>query len=87
MAACAPDRPIDPRPAGPARLLGLKFDLNAVTENELGQVAGIGPALAHALVEARDAGQGFHGWDDVDAVRGVGPAKLRLLQEVGEIRR
>jgi competence protein ComEA len=87
VARCAPELPRVDVPAGPARLVGTKFDLNRASEEELAEVPGIGPTLAHALVAGREARNGFQSWEEVDGVPGVGPAKLRLLQDVSEIRR
>jgi competence protein ComEA len=67
--------------------LGVKLDLNAATEDELAQIHGVGRVLARALVRARDDNHGFRTWEDVDGVVGVGPEKLRLLQESTQIRR
>jgi competence protein ComEA len=85
VAICAPGTPRGEVPAGAGRLLGVKFDLNAVSEEELGRVPGIGPQLAHTLVEGRAARSGFQSWEEVAGVRGVGPARLQRLQEVSEI--
>ena len=87
VARCAPQLPRDDVPAGPARLVGAKFDLNRATEDELAEVPGIGRTLAHALVAGREARNGFQSWQEVDGIPGVGAAKLRLLQDVSEIRR
>ncbi len=72
-------------PAGPALTLGTKLDLNQVTVEELRLLSGIGPSLASALVKARAERNGFRSWDEVDAVVGVGPAKLGTLQRSTEL--
>ena len=41
----------------------------------------LGGLPTHALVQARP----FRSWDEVDVVRGVGPARLRLLQQATEL--
>jgi competence protein ComEA len=87
VATCAPGTPRGELPAGGAQVLGLKFDLNAVSEAELARVEGIGPKLAHALVQGREARNGFQSWEEVRGVPGVGPVKLGRLQEVSELRR
>lgn len=56
------------------------LDLNTATEEELARIPGVGRSLARKLVEARQARGAFTSWDDVDAVSGVGPAKLETLQ-------
>jgi len=50
-------------------------------EADLARLPGVGAVAARALVQARP----FRGWDEVDAVRGVGPARLRLLQQATEL--
>jgi len=91
VATCGPEATEAPgaaaAPAGAALALGVKLDLNRATEAELRLVSGIGPKLAHALVEARAArGGAFRGWDEVDDVPGVGPAKLAALKGAAELR-
>jgi competence protein ComEA len=75
------------RPAGAAALaLGQRLDLNAASEEELALLPGVGRSLARRLVAER-AGRGrFRGWDEVDAVPGVGDATLRTLQAALELR-
>ena len=74
-------------PTGAAALaLGRKLDLNTASEAELALLPGVGPALARRLVSERDALGRFRSWDDVDAVPGVGEAKLRTLQGSAELR-
>jgi competence protein ComEA len=67
-------------PAGASMTLGGKLDLNEATEAELGLIPGVGPSLAHELVEARKRLGGFTSWGQVDEVHGVGPARLESLQ-------
>lgn len=62
--------------AAPAAVL----DLNTATEEELARIPGVGRSLARKLVEARQSRGIFTSWDDVDAVSGVGPARLETLQ-------
>lgn len=81
VARCAPGAPL---PAGQALTLRQKFDCNTATEAELALVPGIGPALAHELVVARDGG--FRSWAELDAVNGVGAARLNALQAACDIR-
>ncbi len=67
-------------PAGQALTVGQPLDLNAVTEADLALLPGVGPELARAIVEARHQSGGFTTWEQVDAVPGVGPARLETLQ-------
>ena len=82
------DLPSDARPLPTQALLGLggRLDLNQVAEEDLARVPGVGKALARALVEARTEQGPFRSWEEVDAVSGVGPTKLRALQAATEIR-
>ena len=80
VAMCRPGAPLDRAPAGPAMTLGRKLDLNDANVDELRLIPSIGPNLAAALVTARAERDGFRSWDEVDAVVGVGPAKLDTLK-------
>lgn len=71
-------------PAGQALTLRQKFDCNTASEADFALVPGIGPSLARELVAARDAG--WATWEEIDAVTGVGVARLRALQEACEFR-
>ncbi|WP_368671656.1 ComEA family DNA-binding protein [Corallococcus carmarthensis] len=63
-----------------ALALGLKLDLNAASESELALLPGVGRDLAKRLVSAREEQGRFASWEDVDAVPGVGAAKLETLR-------
>ena len=68
-------------PTGATALaLGLKLDLNVATEEELALLPGVGRDLARRLVTAREEQGRFTSWEDVDAVPGVGAAKLQTLR-------
>jgi competence protein ComEA len=74
-------------PSGAQALaLGLKLDLNSASEEELARLPGVGRSLAHKLVEARQTQGRFSSWPEVDAVSGVGAAKLETLQAATELR-
>ena len=55
-------------------------DLNRVDAAFLEGLPNIGPQLAHRIVQERGARRGFRDWSDLLAVEGVGPARLRALQ-------
>lgn len=55
------------------------LNVNTATADELDTLPGIGPALAQAIVDYRDANGPFTSLDDLDAVSGVGPALLADL--------
>jgi competence protein ComEA len=86
VASCAPGSPAAPAPPGPAMTLGAKLNLNEATADDLLLVPGIGPTLAKALVTARAERRRFGSWEEVDAVSGVGPAKLEALKQWTELR-
>ena len=68
-------------PASIRLALGLRLPLNRVSEADLARVPGVGAPVAHALVQARP----FRSWAEVDSVRGVGPARLQVLQRGTEL--
>ena len=68
-------------------VFGLPIDLNTAGETALATVPGIGPRRAAAIVADREARGPFASVDDLDRVRGIGPAtveKLRPFVTVGE---
>ena len=83
VARCGPGQPLS---AAQRLSLGLKLDLNRATADELALVPSVGPQLARALVAERERLGRFATWDQVDAVAGVGPARLSALQQATEIR-
>jgi competence protein ComEA len=52
------------------------LDLNRATAAELDALPGVGPATAAAIVAHREANGPFPSVDDLEQVRGIGPAKL-----------
>jgi competence protein ComEA len=79
---------VEPSPvAASAVLLGRKLDLNRAPLEELERLPGISPALARALVAARESRPGgFRDWSEVDGLPGVGPATLERLQALLELK-
>jgi competence protein ComEA len=68
-------------PASVRVALGIRLPLNRVSEPDLARLPGVGTAAAHALVQARP----FRSWAEVDAVHGVGPVRLQVLQRGTEL--
>jgi len=62
-----------------------KVDLDRVDETFLVGIEGIGPELASRIIRERRARGGFRDWSEVDAIEGIGPAKLRALQDVTRV--
>ena len=81
VATCRGSGAGEPPTGGAALTLGAKLDLNRAPAHELVLVPGIGPSLARTLVQARAKRRGFSSWEDVDEVKGIGPAKLHALQQ------
>ncbi len=82
LVVCGGARPL---PVGQALTVGQRFDLNRASADELSLVPGLGQDVAERLVAERPDG-GFTDWTQVDAVEGVGPARLEVLQRVAEVR-
>lgn len=55
----------------------MAIDLNSAGADELSLLPGVGPALAARIVEDRQARGPFRSIEELDRVRGVGPALLR----------
>jgi competence protein ComEA len=87
VALCEAGSPEQRAPAGPLLTLGGKLNLNGASAEELAQIPGIGRVLAKSLVKARTERKGFRTWEEVDAVSGVGPAKLAALKGSAELGR
>lgn len=62
-------------PAGPV-------DLNRAAVAELDELPGVGPATAQAIVDHRQEHGPFATVDDLEAVRGIGPAKLAAIRDL-----
>jgi competence ComEA-like helix-hairpin-helix protein len=64
-----------------SRLLrGLAVDINRASAAELQLLDGIGPALSTAIVADREANGRYTSVDDLQRVRGVGPATIERLR-------
>ena len=61
--------------------LGVPLDLNQASAPELAQVPGITQSLAKRIVEQRICLGGFSKLEDLRAVKGIGPVRLKRLQE------
>lgn len=57
-------------------------DLNSATVDELDVLPGVGPATAAAIVAHRDENGPFLGVDELQDVRGIGPAKFEALRDL-----
>jgi competence protein ComEA len=53
---------------------GERVDPNRASAAELDRLPGVGPSTAEAIVAAREAGAVFRRPEDLEAVRGIGPA-------------
>ncbi|MCE5230915.1 ComEA family DNA-binding protein [bacterium] len=64
-----------------------RIDINRAGLVELDRLPGIGPAKARAIIETRDRLGGFRSIEQLDEVKGIGPAtieRLRPLIKAGE---
>ncbi len=66
--------------AAAAQAPAASLDLNTATEEQLARIPGVSRSLARKLVEARQSRGSFTSWDEVDAVSGVGAARLETLR-------
>lgn len=58
------------------------IDVNRATAEALDALPGVGPATAAAIVREREANGPFRSPDDLERVRGIGPAKLATLRDL-----
>ena len=65
-----------------AGAVGASVDLNAAGVAELETLPGVGPATAAAIVEHREQNGPFVTIDDLEAVRGIGPAKIDAIRDL-----
>jgi len=56
-------------------------DVNTATVKELQSVKGIGPKLAAAIVEHRNAHGKFNSVDELASVKGIGSKKLEQIRD------
>jgi len=57
-------------------------NLNTATASELDRLPGIGPSLAQAILEYREAHGAFTAVEDLLLVPGIGPAKLEAIRNL-----
>lgn len=69
-----------PPPGGAEAAGAVPPDLNGADARLLASVPGIGTKLAERVIEERRRLGGFRSWDDVLDIRGIGPSKVRALQ-------
>ncbi len=61
---------------------GSPIDLNTAGVAELETLPGVGPATAAAIVEHREQQGPYATIDDLEAVRGIGPAKIDAIRDL-----
>ncbi len=71
-------RPEDLAPPGDA---GGKISLNRASISELTSLAGVGEKTAAAIIEYREANGGFQSVEQLQEVKGIGPAKYAAIAE------
>lgn len=75
----APPQP-DRSYSNPSRTSSLP-DLNRVNEAFLRALPGFGPELATQVIRERQARGAFRDWAELLSVKGIGPARLQILQK------
>lgn len=65
-------------------LVGIAFaaiNINTANEQQLQELTGVGPVTAEAIIEYREANDGFDNIDELMEVRGIGPRTLEQLRD------
>jgi competence ComEA-like helix-hairpin-helix protein len=63
----------------PALVLAEQIDINSATLSQLDELTGIGPKYAQAIIDGRP----YSSVDDLDKVKGIGPATLQKIKAQG----
>jgi DNA uptake protein ComE-like DNA-binding protein len=61
-------------------------DLNLVDGQFLAGLSGFGPKLAEHILRERQERGAFRDWSDLSSIDGIGPARLRVLQNATRLR-
>ena len=69
-----------PPPAKLALLFFKPIPINQADEELLITIPGIGPAFARRIIEFREQHSRINAIEELDAVSGIGPAKLKILK-------
>ena len=64
----------------PENVLDYRIELNSATWVEWSQLPGIGPVLAHRIVQDREERGPFRSIDDLNRVKGIGPKKFEAIR-------
>lgn len=78
----APSSPTSPGTDGGSPTSSGPIDLNTATAEQLDSLPGVGPATAAAILTHRDEHGPFLGVDELQDVRGIGPAKFEALRDL-----
>ncbi len=65
--------------------ISYKIDLNRATYVELLEIPGIGPTLAKRILQFRIMHGPYLHWQDLDKIKGIGPATIKKIQESNQI--
>lgn len=57
------------------------IDVNSANAEVLAAIPGVGPSLAREIIEHRNSHGPFRTYEDLDAVKGIGPAKLLKIRQ------
>ena len=62
-------------------VLGIPFNVNQATTEDLALVPGMSHRLARRIVALRDSTGPFNTWEDLRKVKGVGPMKIKVFRK------
>lgn len=78
----ATETPVPSRSGPSLPVSGAKININTATQAELETLPRIGPAMAQRIIEYRTANGPFRRIEDIQNVRGIGPATFEQLKDL-----
>lgn len=77
--------PVAPGGAGSGQDTGGTVDINGADAAGLEALPGVGPAIARAIVEWREANGPFASVDELEDVPGIGPSTLEKMRDIARV--
>ncbi|MCS6911025.1 MAG: ComEA family DNA-binding protein, partial [Anaerolineales bacterium] len=80
--AAATETPVPSRSGSSPPVAGTKININTATLAELDTLPRIGPVIAQRIIDYRTANGPFRRIEDIQNVRGIGPATFEQIKDL-----